>query len=98
MINLVFWDYKYLHNKIPLFILKDFYNLSLTLDEIIIRNYNSLTNGIGKSIKVLKVDKRIPKELININEPYFNKNTKINDYINYYEIKSSNCDIIIEIL
>lgn len=98
MINLVFWDYKYLHNKIPLYTIKEFNNYTLTLDEIIIRYYYGLTCGVGKIINILKVDKRIPKKLIDDKNPYFDKKTKIKDYITYYDIRSNNCDIIIEIL
>ena len=70
----------------------------MTLSEIIIRNSQELAKGVGRSINILKVDKRIPKKFINDNEPYFNKQTKIINYINFYDIKSNHCDIIIEIL
>ncbi len=98
MVNLVFWNYKYLHNKIPNFILKDFTDYNSKLLDIITSNHYNLSENKYTNIKILKVLKKNPKELFDNNNPYFNLYLTLNDYMNYYNIKSNHCDIIIELL
>lgn len=94
MISLVFWDYNLLHLNRPLFIIEDFYNLDMTFNDFLIKyRYNFIDNNLA-IIHFLKIHKNKPKEFIDINNPYWNKNTKIIDYINFYQIKNNKCDII----
>jgi len=94
MISLVFWDYNLLHLNRPLFIIDDFYNLDMTFKEFITRyRYNFIADNLA-TIHFLKVYKNKPKEFMDINNPYWNQNTKIIDYINFYQIKNKKCDII----
>lgn len=97
MINLVFWDYKYLHNKIPLFIINDFYDYNTKLNNIISKNHYNFSVDKSSIIKILKVYKKNPKQLLDNNNPYFDLHLTLNDYIEYYDIKSNHCDIIINI-
>ena len=50
------------------------------------------------NIKILKVLKKNPTQLFDNNNPYFNLYLSLNDYMNYYDIKSNHCDIIIKLL
>lgn len=89
--KLVFWNYNYLHikNYQSIFTIDDIINLNLTFEELFIKH------GIGISIKIFKVFKHNPREIINKEEPYWNiSKTKIIDYINYYDIRGNSCDII----
>jgi hypothetical protein len=98
MVNLVFWNYKYLHNKIPNFILKDFTDYNAKLLDIITSNHYNLSENKYANIKILKVLKKNPTQLFDDNNPYFNLHLTLNDYMNYYNIKNNHCDIIFELL
>jgi len=96
--NLVFWNYNYLHNNVSTFTIKNFTNLSLTFSELLQINHNNIINDSLTIIKIMKVYKHNPKYIIDIENPYWNENTKIIDYIDFYNIKSTNCDIIFKLI
>lgn len=95
--NLVFWNHNYLHNNKSVFIIKDFNDLNLTLRELLEKNHYNLTNDSLSIIKVMKVYKHNPKYVIDIENPYWDSKTKIIDYIEFYNIRSTNCDIIFKV-
>jgi hypothetical protein len=98
MVNLVFWNYNYLHNNTSVFISSNLYDLSITLKDIIIKFHHHLTNNEFAVIKILKVYKNNPKVIFDSNNPYFDLHLSLYDYLNYYNIKSNNCDIIFTII
>ena len=94
----VFWNYEYLHIKTPAFIIDDLTNLNLSFRELISKYHNNFTPDLSVIIKILKVDKTKPQFILDNNNPYWNNTTKIIDYIDFYNIKSTNCDIIFKII
>lgn len=97
MISLQFWIYDYLHLNKPHLIINDFIDINITLRELIQKNKFQLSNDNLVIIKILKIYKNNPKKFIDNNNPYWNTNLTIVDYINYYNIKSNKCDFIITI-
>jgi len=98
MSKLVFWNYEYLHIKKPSFIIDDLYDLNLTFKELITKYHFNFSADLSVLIKILKVDKTKPQFILNNNNPYWDNTTKIIDYIDFYNIKSTNCDIIFKII
>jgi len=98
MVNLVFWNFTYLHNNTSAFTISDFSDLSIKLKDIIAKFHHQLSNNDFAIIKILKVNKNNPKYLIDSNNPYFDLDLSLYDYMNYYDIKSGNIDIIISII
>ncbi len=98
MSKLVFWNYEYLHIKNYSFIIDDLYDLNLTFKELITKYHFNFSADLSVTIKILKVNKATPQFLLDNNNPYWDNRTKIIDYIKFYNIKSSNCDIIFKII
>lgn len=87
MVKLVFWNYDYLHLNIIAYNY-EIVDLSMSLKEILLRVRNELTPNIGTIIKIMKVKKSNPKELIDEENPFWDSTTKIIDYIKYYNLEN----------
>lgn len=98
MYTLVFWNYDYLHIKKTSFIIDNFTNLDLTFRELLEKNHYNLTKDSLSIIRIMKVYKHNPKYVIDIENIYWDNKTKIIDYINFYDIKSTKCDIIFKVI
>ena len=96
--RLVFWDYQHLHVKIPLFTTEDLYNLNITIRDLINKYRYQIINDSLAIIKVHKIYKTYPYEFIDKDRPYWDYDTKIYDYINFYQIKAKKVDMIISII
>lgn len=95
MISLVFWNYNLIHNNQPAFTINENNNInSLTFNDIINKYRDKFINDDFAIIRIMKVHKTKPYNLINANEPYWNYKTKISEYLNFYGIISNKCDII----
>lgn len=87
MVKLVFWNYDYLHLNTIAYNY-EIVDLTMSLKEILIRVRNELTPNIGTIIKIMKVKKSNPKELIDEEHPFWDSTTKIIDYIKYYNLEN----------
>ncbi len=93
----VFWNYNLLHNKIPAFTIDDYNDLNMTFNELIDKYRYNFSKDLSITINFLRVYKKNPKQLIDSNNPYWDKKTKIKDYIDFYNIQSNKCDIIFKL-
>jgi len=87
MVKLVFWNYDYLHLNTIAFT-TEMVDLTMSLKEIILKFRNNLTPNNGIIIKIMKVLKSNPKELIDSENPYWDSTAKIIDYINFYNLEN----------
>lgn len=96
--SIVFWSYHHLHIKKPLLVTEELYDLTIKLRDLISKyRYQIINDGLAV-INVHKVYKTNYRRFIDDNNPYWDLNTRIIDYMNYYEIKTKKIDMIISII
>lgn len=95
--SIVFWSYHHLHIKRPLFVTEDLHDLTIKLRDVINKYRYHLINDSLAVINIHKVYKTNYHKFIDDNNPFWDLNTRIIDYMNYYEIKTKKIDMIISI-